>query len=96
MIDFQARLVNNSTYPFLVAQDTARWAMTSLDLNFDWICSVYKIWGGVAWCVESRKTGEVFFSEFDFASRTIDAALLEQIHNEVTAWFTAIKEGASA
>jgi len=33
---------------------------------------------------------------FNFAGRTIDAALLEQLHNEVTAWFAAIKEGVSA
>lgn len=31
---------------------------------------------------------------FDIAGCTIDAALLEELHNEVTAWFTAIKEGA--
>ena len=28
---------------------------------------------------------------FDLAGRTINAALLEQLHNEVTAWFTKIK-----
>lgn len=30
------------------------------------------------------------------AGQTISAALLEQLHNEVTTWFTAIKEGVSA
>lgn len=47
-----------------------------------------------------RKTSHDVWNNFYFDlaldGRTIDAALLEQLHNEVTAWFTAIKEGTQA
>lgn len=96
LIDFQARIDNNPEYPFLVAMETARWSLTVINHDFRYIVSVFKLWDGIGACVESRATGECFASfEFDIAGCTIDAALLEQLHNEVTAWFTKIKSEAS-
>lgn len=52
-----------------------------------------------AWIIDIgiRKTPhdpwQKFLFDLALDGRTIDAALLEQLHNEVTAWFTKIKEG---
>lgn len=94
-IDFQARIDSNPEYPFLIALETARFAMTVLNPNFEYMCSVHKMFNGIECHAKHRNTNEFSLFEFDLAGRTIDAALLEQLHNEVTAWFTKIKEGAA-
>lgn len=96
MIDFQARIDNHLRK---AAKETASLAVYKLNQDFTWQYdtglqgdSVYVI---AYYSVASIDELECCFT-FDLAGRTIDAALLEELHNEVTAWFTAIKEGAKA
>lgn len=96
MIDFQARIDN---YLRKAAKETASLAVYKLNQDFTWQYDtglqgdqVYVIAYHSAMSIDEL---EVCYT-FDLTNRTIDAALLEQLHNEVTEWFTAIKEGAKA
>jgi hypothetical protein len=96
MIDFQARINNHARK---AAKETVSLAIHFLNQDFIWQYDtglqgdqVYVIVYHSAMSIDEL---ELCYT-FDLAGRTIDAALLEQLHNEVTVWFTAIKEGASA
>ena len=97
-IDFQARLDRHARGAI---KETAAMAIYLLNQDFVWQYDVGiqgdKI-GIVVWGhgILMLNDAELPNFTFNLANRTIDAALLEQLHNEVTAWFTAIKEGVSA
>jgi len=97
MIDFQ-ETINHAIKGALeqLACDTAVNACKHVGLGW-WntytTITKYDLWVNVASTHYTKLANHCM--TFDLAGRTIDAALLEELHNEVTAWFTAIKEGVS-
>jgi len=80
---------------FDVARSMAQNAIDSaIDANWHYNTSIPD--GVLTIRVARRGSNDYKKLAFNLAGHTIDAALLEQLHDEVTAWFTAIKEGASA
>lgn len=97
MIDFQAR-IDHAVKMALeqLVRDTAVIACQTVGLGWWTIhttTTAYDLWVNVAStsCTKLAQHG----MKFEIEGRTIDAALLEQLHTEVTAWFTAIKEGGN-
>lgn len=98
-IDFQARIDSHLKE---AARRTADYAVNVINQDYTWSYGsacysdklLIQVWNDNILAIQDT-LDEIPSMTFDLAGRTIDAALLEQLHNEVTAWFTAIKEGVS-
>lgn len=97
-IDFQARLIHSRSWQS-ATRNTVTYAL-------EWLLPVPELydWGWatrfdndqVQTLVLNKTNGDTHRFNFDLQRRLINAALLEQLHNEVTAWFTKIKNEVQA